>query len=275
MLEKGLVITTGEVVLQGNVQRPRGTQIDLAYAEIRSDGTKRVTRFPRRLRVLQCTADPFRNTTTFQVGDKLAMAIPIYSGTDVYYTGEHRPSWWSENEFWESGWWWSNYDQKKSRFCKQTIERTYKSPYSDYEWTWTYDRIRKVVPTIEAWPLVKFICGRLDLQLNMDECYKLRFQFLQAGQKFTDGYLSVLDDLIVSEACYGYLDMEERLVIKKYPVEKGATAPVLREESVIDLQTISTADSPDAEVIVNYSARERARIAGKTLKAYTNYERPD
>lgn len=275
MLEKGLVVSTGEITIQGNVQRPRGTPVDLAYMEIdEGTGQKRVTRFPRRLRILNCTADPFRNTTTFQLGDKLSLAESYFSKTDVYYAGEHRPSWWDENEYYERGWWWID-DPSKSRFCKQTIKKTYRSPYSDWEWEWEYDRIRKVVPTIEAWPLVKFICQRCDIKLNWDESYKLRFQFLQSSMRFDDGYIKVLDDLIVSEACYGFIDINERLCIRKFPLGEGVTAPVLRQEQVIDVQTISSSDNPDSQVSVGFAAKQRTKVAGKTLQAYTNQERPD
>ena len=275
MLEKGLVVTTGEITVTGNVQRPRGTLIDMAYMEVdEGTGQKRVTRFPRRLRVLSCTADPFRNTTTFQLGDKLALAQAYFSKTDVYYSGEHRPSWWSSNEYYDGGWWWFS-NPEKSRFCKQTIKRTYKSPYSDWEWEWEYDRIRKVVPTIEAWPLVKYICQQTDVQLNFEDSYKLRFQFLQPSVRFDEGYIKVLDDLIVSEACYGFLDINERLCIRKFPLEQGVTAPVLRQEQVIDIQTISSSDNPDSEVSVSFAAKQRSKVAGKTLQAYTNQERSD
>lgn len=276
MQEKGLVSTTGELTIEGNVQRPRGKQIDIAYMEIDSrSGKRRITRFPRRLRVLKCTADPFRNTTTFQLGDKLALAADLYSETDVYYAGTNPPSWWEDNEYWTSGWWYTKRDPEKLRFCKQTVKKTYRSKWSDYEWTYEYDRIRKVVPTIEAWPLAKKICATLDLRLNFEKSYKLRFQFLQAAVTFGNGYLQVLDDLIVSEACYGYLDMNESLIIRKYPLEAANKAPVLRERNVIDIQSISSANNPDSQITVGFEARQRKRIAGKTLDSYTNYERSD
>ena len=277
MLEKGLIVTTGELTVAGNVQRPRGTPIDLAYAEISENGKpSRITRFPRRLRVMSCSADPFRNITTFQLGCKLALASGIFSTTDIYYTGEHQPTWWDQNEFWTSGWWWIK-DPSKNRFCKQRIKKEYRSLYSDYVWKYEYDRIRKVVPTIQSWELTKYICSRLDLQMNKDDSrfYKLRFQFLKSHQKFDGGYLELLDDLIVSEACYGFLDMEERLVIRRYPLEPQRSAPVLREDNVVDIQSISTANNPDRQVLVSYAAKERRRIAGKTLAAYTNQEPPD
>lgn len=277
MLEKGLVVTTGEITVTGNVQRPRGHLIELAYAEVTEDGQIRnITRFPRRLRVMSCTADPFRNITTFQLGDKLALASTIFSNTDIYYTGEHEPDWWDGQEFWSAGWWYIK-DPERHRFCKQRIKREIKSLWSDHVWTWEYDRIRKVVPTVQAWPLVKYICSKLNLTLNVNhpDFFKLRFQFLEPYIKFENGYLATLDDLIVSEACYGYLNMGEELIIKRYPLEVGRSAPVLRERNVIDLQTISTADNPDARVLVSYAAKQRQRLAGKTLQAYTSQEPPD
>lgn len=277
MLDAGLVTTTGEITVVGNVQRPRGHQIELAYGEIGSSGKiTTVTRFPRRLRVLSCTADPFRNTTTFQIGDKLTLASSLKSDTDVYYAGENKPDWWDDQEFSEDGWWYSS-DVDSKRFCKQRIKKEIKSRYSDFTWNWEYDRIRKVVPTIQAWPLIKYICGRINIQLNIDSpgFHKNRFQFLEPYVKFDNGYLQVLDDLIVSEACYGYLNMSEQLTIVKYPLEVGRSAPVMREADVIDIQTITTADNPDESLRVNYSAKQRKKIAGRTLSNYTDQEPPD
>jgi hypothetical protein len=69
--------------------------------------------------------------------------------------------------------------------------------------------------------------------------------------------------------------MNESLIIKKYPLEIANEAPVLRQRNVIDIQPISSANNPDSQITVSFEARQRKRIAGKTLKSYTNYERSD
>lgn len=70
LLEGGLIKTTGTLVLSGLSLPERGTVVQLAYYRPQSNT---ITRFPRALRVLNATADPFRNNTTVQIGCKLAL----------------------------------------------------------------------------------------------------------------------------------------------------------------------------------------------------------
>jgi len=62
----GLVKTRGEVVLNGQYSLPSGTLVQFAYLR----GSV-LSRIPRSLRVLSAFVDPYRNTTTVELGCKL------------------------------------------------------------------------------------------------------------------------------------------------------------------------------------------------------------
>lgn len=83
----GLLRTQGEVVISGLIQPARGTELKLG-ARL-PDG--KLTRFPRRLRVLKAESDPINNQTTLSVGCLLALKWDLVS-PEVYYAAEH-PQW--------------------------------------------------------------------------------------------------------------------------------------------------------------------------------------
>lgn len=276
MLERGIVMTSGQIVVQGFKNRPRGTKIDLAYIEIQPDGvTQKVTRFPRRLRVLNSCTDPFRNTTTFEVGCKLTLNQETFSHTDTYYAADHLPSWWGKNDF-EVPFWPAYWEDAVDRgaWCTEKREIKVQNYWGD-DFTWEVWRLIKVVPTIEAWPLAKFCARRLDIQINLEKSYKLRFQFMRPYIRFSDGYLDVLEKLIRSEGCYAFLDQDERLVIKKHDFETKGITRVITGDMLVDMQPITSNDQADVVPTVSYQAKRRLRTAGRVLDAYTNYERSD
>jgi hypothetical protein len=90
--DSGLIRTTGTVVLAGLANYARGTLVDLAY-ERPQVGT--VTRFPRRVRVLRSTANPYERTTTLEVGCKLALKENLAVLSDVIRAEALPASWWN------------------------------------------------------------------------------------------------------------------------------------------------------------------------------------
>lgn len=85
--EVGLLRTQGEVIVSGLVQPARGTELKLG---VRLPGGK-LTRFPRRLRVLKADSDPTANATTLSVGCLLALKWD-YVQAEVFYAVDH-PEW--------------------------------------------------------------------------------------------------------------------------------------------------------------------------------------
>jgi hypothetical protein len=83
----GLLRTQGEVVISGLIQPAKGTELKLG---VLLPGGK-LTRFPRRLRVLKAESDPCANETTLQVGCLLALKWD-YVKPEIYWAYEH-PEW--------------------------------------------------------------------------------------------------------------------------------------------------------------------------------------
>jgi hypothetical protein len=83
----GLLRTQGEVVVGGLIQPARGTELKLG---VLLPGGK-LTRFPRRLRVLKADSDPIANETTLTVGCLLALKWD-YVKPEIYYASEY-PQW--------------------------------------------------------------------------------------------------------------------------------------------------------------------------------------
>ena len=83
----GLLRTQGEVVVSGLIQPARGTELRLGA---RSPGG-RLTRFPRRLRVLKADSDPTNNETTLTVGCLLALKWDFVQ-PEIYYAADY-PAW--------------------------------------------------------------------------------------------------------------------------------------------------------------------------------------
>jgi hypothetical protein len=83
----GLLRTQGEVVVGGLIQPARGTELKLG---VLLPGGK-LTRFPRRLRVLKADSDPIANETTLTVGCLLALKWD-YVVPEIYYATDY-PDW--------------------------------------------------------------------------------------------------------------------------------------------------------------------------------------
>jgi hypothetical protein len=72
MNEGGLIRTTGSIEFDGILLPAKGTLVQLAYYRPQQ-GT--ITRFPRTVRVLRSSADPYQNRSTVEVGCKLTLLM--------------------------------------------------------------------------------------------------------------------------------------------------------------------------------------------------------
>lgn len=83
----GLLRTQGEVVISGLIQPAKGSELLLG---VRLPGGK-LTRFPRRLRVIKADSDPINNETTLTVGCLLALKWDL-AQPEIYYATDY-PAW--------------------------------------------------------------------------------------------------------------------------------------------------------------------------------------
>jgi hypothetical protein len=83
----GLLRTQGEVVISGLIQPVKGTELKLGVRL--PDG--KLTRFPRRLRVIKAESDPINNETTLTVGCLLALKWEL-AKAEIFYAIDY-PGW--------------------------------------------------------------------------------------------------------------------------------------------------------------------------------------
>ncbi len=69
---------------------------------------------------------------------------------------------------------------------------------------------------------------------------------------FSAGYVQVLNDLLVSESYFGYLDTSEVLQVRNLAVDAG-TGPVFTSADIVDLGPIGVGQLPGEAVTVSYS----------------------
>ena len=77
-------------------------------------------------------------------------------------------------------------------------------------------------------------------------------KFSIAEFDFSDSYVQVLSDLLVSESYYGYLNYSEQLVVTPLYVDAGS-GPAVDQSKLIDIGPIGVGDLPAEAVAVNYS----------------------
>ncbi len=70
---------------------------------------------------------------------------------------------------------------------------------------------------------------------------------------FSNGYVNILSDLMLSENLCGYLDYNENLKVFPLP-QNGGTGPVLTEQDIIEIGGINSGEAPGEKVIVSYSS---------------------
>lgn len=209
MTEGGLITTTGTIEIAGINLPARGAEVQLAYHRPQNNT---ITRFPRRLRVLGATADPYRGITKVEVGCRLALQMDLRKRTD--------------------------------RFLASTNTTTQPTPgdvasYLEY------------TPPIGAQAVLLDCLGKVSIQLATGS-QALVFSFLEKDIDLSQGYLRVVDGLLKSEACFGYLTMDEKLMIQRVNLAAASSAAVLRDDDLIDLRPMEGAEEPADRALVSY-----------------------
>lgn len=83
--------------------------------------------------------------------------------------------------------------------------------------------------------------------------YNLTNKFSVEEFDMTDGYISVMDQLLVSECQFGYIDENGILVVKSFN-DAGGTGPSLNQSDLIDVAGIGSGELPGDAVAVNYTS---------------------
>jgi hypothetical protein len=229
--DSGIVRVQGDLTISGVKNFARGQRVELAYKQ---DQFGTVTRFPRPLRVLKCTADPYRNKTAVEVGCKLAL-MESRKVADVFRAADHPPDWWSGTIV--------------PVFSGQPIDLPNGQSSENYVTTWP-------PPPISAQLLLEYCLQKIGIKLakNSEE---LTFYFSRKEIDLSSGYVSVISDLLKSHCMYGRLNAKERLVVKRIAIAAPEPGPTLKDSDLIDLEPIAGGDEPSDTVLVSYEATTR------------------
>jgi hypothetical protein len=178
-----------------------------------------VTRnLPRKLRVLSSFADPFRRTTKVELGCLLT------------YLNDYKPAPTVDGEPpVETG--------KRQQCINGYFEFSNDSAYG--------------VP-IDAKMLLDTCLERLGITASSNP---LTNRFYRESFDLSPGYVSVINDLLLSESYFGYLSFDEVLQIATFD-KAGGTGPVFTKEEIIDIAPIGVGQLPGEAVVVRYDAMQ-------------------
>lgn len=232
MTQGGLITTTGTIEIEGINLPARGAEVQLAYHRPQNNT---ITRFPRRLRVLGATADPYRGITKVEVGCKLALQMDLRKRTDRYSA---IPQLNAVNSYLTS----------ETTGGGGTIESTWPPPAPTEGDVASY---LETSPPIRAQAVLLDCLSKTSIQLATG-ARSLTFSFLEKDIDLSRGYLQVVDGLLKSEACFGYMTMDEKLMIERVDLSAGGNAAVLRDDDLIDLRPMEAAEEPADRVLVSY-----------------------
>lgn len=263
MTEGGLITTTGTIEIEGINLPARGAEVQLAYHRPQNNT---ITRFPRRLRVLGATADPYRGITKVEVGCKLALqmdlrkrtdrysAIPQLNAVNSYLTGGTTIGGGSESGGGVidtepgSGDVIGGGSGDGETTGGGSIESTWPPPVPTAGDVASY---LETSPPIRAQAVLLDCLSKTSIQLATG-ARSLTFSFLEKDIDLSSGYLQVVDGLLKSEACFGYMTMDEKLMIERVDLSAGSNAAVLRDDDLIDLRPMEGAEEPADRVLVSY-----------------------
>lgn len=224
----GLLRTTGEVTISGLIQPTRGTELKLGMV---LPGGK-LTRFPRRLRVMKAESDPYNNQTVLQVGCLLAMSWDLVR-KETYWAYDHLE--WFQDFY---------------------------SPFYNQNATYIQTNVNggfalQALPTIPI-PQVCMLSGVLAVCLERCEITAatgnplIKAAKARAGIDLSSGYLEVAGKIISESGMYGFIDAQEKLRLRKL-LEPTTRGPVMALDDMITMEAIGD-PAPPVELNITYSS---------------------
>jgi len=224
----GLLRTQGEVTISGLIQPTRGTELKLGVV---LPGGK-LTRFPRRLRVMKAESDPYNNQTTLQVGCLLTMKWDFVKA-ETYWAYEHLE--------WFQDYYSPFYDQAASYVQTNSSG----SP------------VQVSLPGIPI-PQVCKLSGVVAVCLARCEIAaatgnpEIKAAKARAGVDLSVGYLEIVSKILSESGMYGFIDAGEKLRIRKVldPITRGA---LMSLSDVITMDAIGD-PAPPTDLNITYSS---------------------
>lgn len=243
---QGLITCRGQVVLNGLSTPAVGSTVNFGWVR-----GSTIARIPRTLRVLSSFADPFRGTTTVQLGDKLVYLANLRGkkAQEEEPDGTNGPD--------PASYPTSDYDYDTPNACYLPKEGAKPFNFS------TPDAASKLTVREEYALAPAKVMGRAPMGLYASSvlskcCAALGLGF--TGQSLTNvyqddfdlsaGYVQVIDQLLSSESLFGYLTENETLQI--VTIDGYGSGPLITTDELIDLSGINQGILPGQTVSVTF-----------------------
>lgn len=261
---QGLIRCRGQLVLNGLFTPVVGAVVTLGYE---SNGY--VARIPRVLRVLGSFADPFRNTTTVSIGDKLVLLADKRSNVEPLMETD-APEVVALNAVfnfkekgitiprkWNGACWQQVTQEEADRdellkkhpltegFQFDTVAVSQKATAAEQYSKSPLKNFLTVKPSLSA----SFIAMKCLAGLGIGGAPGLTNTYNTAEFDLSEGYVSVLEKLLSSEGKVGFLDASESLQVVDINGTVGGGV-LISSEDIIDLGPLNIGTPPASELRV-------------------------
>lgn len=264
---QGLIRCRGQLILRGIVVPEVGTLVRLAYVR-----NGQLARVPRMLRVLSSFADPLRQTTTVQLGDKLVWLESKKQGPTfepLVFPPNPQPGDLLTREL--------PYPPPENGTSKQVERRVYNgicwrreivNPEDAFNFDFENPKLSsyeqnpdrpadeelRAPVTISAKAVMSKCLAALELTSTG---IPLTSYYEETEIDLKNGYVAAMEQLLGAECFVGYLDEQERLVIAKGATDEPGAGPVIRETDIIDISPIGSGDLPMDDPVVTYEIKPK------------------
>lgn len=266
---QGLIRCRGQIVIKGLITPTIGTMVTLGYQR-----NNRVARIPRVLRVLGSFADPFRNTTTVSLGDKLVLLAEKRSNLDLFKTKAPEVAELNEQfnftdnqveipRKWNGACWQQITQAEEERdqliqdhpltqgFMFDTVAASQKVTAAEQYSKSPLKNFLTIKPSLSA----SFIAAKCLSALGLGGGTSLTNDYNASEFDLSEGYVSVLEKLLAAESKIGYLNEAEVFVTRD--IDGAAPSGVLiTENDIVDVSPLSIGTPPADELRVFSSSKE-------------------
>lgn len=257
---QGLIRCRGQVVLQGLQTPAVGSFVYFGWQRGNT-----IARIPRTLRVLSSFADPFRNQTTVQLGDKLVYLANLKNAKADPSEAEDKPDTPDKPPTPEPQDGPAPEEFPQSEFEFNEADSCYLPKPGQKPFLFGTPEAASKITALEPYLLEPAsIKGKTALTISassvLAKCLSaLRIaqtgttpiaQFTEDSFDLSSGYVNVIDQLLANESLYGYLNENEVLVVSFLDSVTGS-GPLITSENLIDLNGLNQGILPGQQVTVS------------------------
>lgn len=244
---QGLITCRGQVVLDGLSTPAVGSTVNFGWVRGNT-----IARIPRTLRVLSSFADPFRGTTTVQLGDKLVYLANLRGKKaqeeDPNGSNGPDPANYPSSDF--------NYDSANACYLPKEGAKPFNFSTPDAASKLTVREEYALAPAkvMGRAPMgiyASSVLSKCCMALGISSTGQSLTNVYQDDFDLSSGYVSVIDQLLSSESLFGYLTESETLQIVS--IEGYGTGPLITTDELIDLSGINQGILPGQTVSVTFN----------------------